>query len=251
MCEYANDGLIYLNVMEIKMEKSINNKTKVIDALKELGGTGALQEIYDAVEKIYPNTIEYYKNEESYKAMIRDCLESHSSDSEKFKSTKEDLFYIVFNKGDGIWGLREYIEAHDISSNEELDTEGISNSKYRKTQGKFRRELLRVYNNKCPFTEIDALSLLVASHINPWHCDEGARNNTNNGIILSIHLDKLFDIGLISMSEDGQLLYKNDKVKTLIEKNFHLKNTSLDKKFLTEERLQFLKSHRKRHKYSQ
>jgi len=39
------------------MEKSINNKTKVIDALKELGGTGALQEIYDAVEKIYPNTI--------------------------------------------------------------------------------------------------------------------------------------------------------------------------------------------------
>lgn len=60
---------------------------------------------YNKYMKLYPHTIERYKNITVYQAVIRDCLESHSSDSRKFTG-KEDLFYIVFNKGDGVWGLR-------------------------------------------------------------------------------------------------------------------------------------------------
>lgn len=227
------------------MSEIIDNKLKIIDVLTRLGGMGTLNNIYDHVETYYPNTIARYKDIVSYKAAIRDCLESHSSDSEKFRGTKEDCFYIVFNKGDGVWGIRNHFN-NDL---EHEDTEKVGLSKHRTKQGKFRSLLLKCYGEKCPFTDIDILSFLVASHIKPWSTDEASRLNPNNGILLSLHLDKLFDSGLISISKDGLLLYKNDKVKELVSQNFTLKREYLDKEYLTQERLEFLAWHRMHHNY--
>lgn len=227
------------------MAEVIDNKVKIIYVLTRLGGMGTLNNIYDYIEMYYPNTIARYKDIVSYKAAIRDCLESHSSDSEKFRGTKEDCFYIVFNKGDGIWGLRNRFN----NALEPEDTEKVELSSQRTKQGKFRSLLLKCYGVKCPFTDIDILSFLVASHIKPWSIDEKSRLNPNNGILLSLHLDKLFDSGLISISKDGLLLYKNDKIKELVSQNFTLKREFLNKAYLTKERLKFLEWHRTYHKY--
>ena len=73
-------------------------------------------------------------------------------------------------------------------------------------QGQFRENLLLKYK-KCVITGIDIPQVLVASHIKPWAaCDNSERLDVNNGLILSATYDRLFDSGLISFNERGNLL---------------------------------------------
>ena len=47
----------------------------------------------------------------------------------------------------------------------------------------------------------------LASHIKPWReTDNADRLNGNNGILLSPHVDALFDEELLSFKDDGQML---------------------------------------------
>lgn len=219
----------------------IDNRTKIYDAIKILGGQATLKDLYLKVEELYPGTEERYKDTRSYQASIRATLEDNSSDSERFKG-KDDLFFIVIDKGYGIWGLREY--EYQINDIQYTQTEIDRVTKVRISQGKFRKDLLDIYERKCPFTQINILSLLIASHIKPWRLDEENRNNPNNGILLSVHLDALFDKGLISLNSGGYIIYKNDKVKDILSKNFILKKNILDSRFLTIERQKFFQWHR-------
>ena len=70
-----------------------------IKALKNLGGKASYSDIYAEYEKVVGNTIT--KNQQ---AGIRTCIERNSSDSEVFKGN--DVFYSVYGKGKGYWGLR-------------------------------------------------------------------------------------------------------------------------------------------------
>ncbi len=73
-------------------------------------------------------------------------------------------------------------------------------------QGTFRS---RVYarEGRCRVTGISARGCLVASHIKPWAlCRAGEHRDGANGLMLSPHPDLLFDTGLISFTDDGQLL---------------------------------------------
>ena len=47
---------------------------------------------------------------------------------------------------------------------------------------------------------------LRASHIVAWSGDEDLRGDVNNGLLLSVPLDSLFDRGLISFDDTGQLI---------------------------------------------
>lgn len=72
-------------------------------------------------------------------------------------------------------------------------------------QGQFRENLLLKYK-KCVITGIDIPQVLVASHIKPWAaCENKARLDVNNGLILSATYDRLFDSGLISFNPSGKL----------------------------------------------
>jgi putative restriction endonuclease len=65
------------------------------------------------------------------------------------------------------------------------------------------------YNaKKCRLTGVSEIKLLIASHIKPWgKCQTSfERLDGNNGLLLSPHVDRLFDRGYISFSEDGSLL---------------------------------------------
>ena len=57
-------------------------------------------------------------------------------------------------------------------------------------------------------TGIAIPELLVASHIKPWaKCDnDSERIDVFNGLLLAIHLDRLFDQGFISFAADGRII---------------------------------------------
>lgn len=70
----------------------------------------------------------------------------------------------------------------------------------------FRRDLLRRWGGRCSVHGITCNGQLRASHIVAWRLDESVRADVNNGLLLSVPLDSLFDAGLISFDDDGRLL---------------------------------------------
>ncbi|MTH94581.1 HNH endonuclease signature motif containing protein, partial [Roseibium sp. RKSG952] len=60
---------------------------------------------------------------------------------------------------------------------------------------------------------------LVASHIKGWrHSNNMERLDPNNGLLLAPHIDKLFDKGQISFSDEGNILIKSNDVKRILKK---------------------------------
>lgn len=73
----------------------------------------------------------------------------------------------------------------------------------------FRDALLQYWNECCPMTGITEPALLRASHIVPWSkCESDAqRLDVHNGLLLSSLWDAAFDSGLVSLSDDGDVLF--------------------------------------------
>ncbi len=76
-------------------------------------------------------------------------------------------------------------------------------------QGLYRNALLGYWNDCCAVTGIDVPEILRASHAKPWaDCESDAeRLDVFNGFLLTANLDALFDCGLISFDEDGNMLF--------------------------------------------
>jgi hypothetical protein len=79
-------------------------------------------------------------------------------------------------------------------------------------QGQFRKDLLNLWNGTCAFTGVSVPELLIASHIYPWQLsDNDERLDPCNGLPLSPSIDKLFDKGYVSFSNEGHLI-KGDRI---------------------------------------
>lgn len=88
-------------------------------------------------------------------------------------------------------------------------TERQSVVRTRLGQHKYKVEQLDMWGGACAVTGITELSLLRASHAKPWSdptMTDAERLDPANGLPLVVHLDALFDTGLISFDEDGVLL---------------------------------------------
>jgi hypothetical protein len=74
-------------------------------------------------------------------------------------------------------------------------------------QGQFRRRIFE-FEKSCRLTKVANAELLIASHIKPWRLCEDAieRLDGANGLLLTPHVDKLFDRGFISFEDDGEVL---------------------------------------------
>jgi predicted restriction endonuclease len=83
-------------------------------------------------------------------------------------------------------------------------------------QGKFKEDVIKVWGlgKRCAVTNVNIEELLIASHIIPWSESEELRLEGANGILLCVHLDKLFDRYLISFDEEGQLIPSNRLTST-------------------------------------
>jgi hypothetical protein len=86
------------------------------------------------------------------------------------------------------------------------DTEKEQLVSARRGQGIFRTRVLTI-ENRCRVTGVRSEKHLRASHIKPWRLSTNAeRLDGHNGLLLSPHIDHLFDQGYISFTDDGQLL---------------------------------------------
>lgn len=70
----------------------------------------------------------------------------------------------------------------------------------------FRRRLFRRWKDACSVHGSACNGQLIASHIVAWSLDESLRGDPDNGLLLSVPLDSLFDRGLISFDNDGVLV---------------------------------------------
>jgi putative restriction endonuclease len=77
----------------------------------------------------------------------------------------------------------------------------------RRGQGVFRSNVLKV-ESECRFTGLNLPNLLVASHIRPWRSCRSADERLDgcNGLLLAPHVDRLFDLGFITIEDDGTVL---------------------------------------------
>jgi len=86
-------------------------------------------------------------------------------------------------------------------------TEAQSLLKSRRGQGKFRADLIYLWTGRCAVTGLSNVTLLRASHIKPWAVSNNyERLDAYNGLLLAASVDRLFDQGLISFSDNGALL---------------------------------------------
>ncbi|WP_413796077.1 HNH endonuclease [Aeromonas dhakensis] len=97
-------------------------------------------------------------------------------------------------------------------------TEKLQLSKARIGQGDFRKKL-EIIEPVCRVTGVTNKALLVASHIKPWSkCDNNTeRLDGNNGLLLSPHLDKLFDRGWITFTDAGDLLCAEPSIEQALQ----------------------------------
>ena len=88
------------------------------------------------------------------------------------------------------------------------ETERTREVRQRVGQDVFREALMDLWQGRCAVTGL-ALppQLLRASHAKPWAiANHSERLDPFNGLLLSIHLDAMFDTGLIAFSGEGRLL---------------------------------------------
>jgi len=89
-------------------------------------------------------------------------------------------------------------------------TERDALTKARLGQGLFRQRVAEL-EPACRVTGLTRQEFLVASHIKPWRdCDNRERLSGANGLLLSPHIDKLFDRHWISFDSDGQLIWQHE-----------------------------------------
>ncbi len=76
----------------------------------------------------------------------------------------------------------------------------------------FRRAVLSSYRGRCCLSGLSDVRLLMASHIVPWSDDKANRLNPSNGLCLSAIHDKAFDRGLITLSDEFEVML-SDQLK--------------------------------------
>ena len=96
------------------------------------------------------------------------------------------------------------------------ETEKEQLVKSRRGQGIFRSRLEDI-EDACRVTGVSVKNVLVASHMKPWrHSTNHERLDGNNGLLLSPHIDKLFDRGWISFEDYGEMIIANEEIAELL-----------------------------------
>jgi hypothetical protein len=93
----------------------------------------------------------------------------------------------------------------------------IELTKSRRGQGIFKANL-RLVEHRCRITGVSNIKHLRASHIKPWAAsDNYEKIDGYNGLLLSPHVDHLFDRGFISFKDSGVLLVSKELNPKVLE----------------------------------
>ena len=114
-------------------------------------------------------------------------------------------------------------EESDIETKVEMRTDIGATQKIqmisaRRGQGVFKANV-RLVEKSCRVTNVTSPQHLIASHIKPWSkSDDLEKLSGYNGLLLSPHIDHLFDKGYISFEQNGKLLFSNQLDRSVLEK---------------------------------
>jgi len=166
-----------------------------VDAIKKVlednGGIATWEIIYNEIEKYYPEA----KVSKEWSAGIRGVLYREIKNNRNFKKIDE-----------GTFTLADYDETKLVLSPKDLITTKDIVTAIRIGQNQFRKKLV-LSLKKCPITGIDDTRILIASHIKPWMMSGNVeRLDLNNGFLFSPTFDKLFDRGIITFSDEKELI---------------------------------------------
>lgn len=100
----------------------------------------------------------------------------------------------------------------------------------------FRGNLLRLWQGYCAVTSVQETRVLRSSHIKPWaRSDMQEKVDHFNGLLLVPNLDALFNEGLISFRDDGEMLVSidwraDDKRRMQVTPQLHLRTVYSESK---------------------
>lgn len=120
-------------------------------------------------------------------------------------------------------------------------------------KNQLKEESFSIYEDEKCMVEQLSYPTLIASHIKPFiKSTEEEAYDPNNGILLSRNFDSLFDLGYITFSNSGDIIFASHLKQDV--KDF-ISGYTLDAKFISEERKEYLEYHRnevfeKRYKYA-
>ena len=95
-----------------------------------------------------------------------------------------------------------------------INTTRIATVEQRSAQQQYRRDALKLWDNRCAVLGIEQPKILVASHIKPWRVSEDyERIDPKNSLILSPVYDKLFDLGMITFNDTTGDIKLSDQLR--------------------------------------
>jgi hypothetical protein len=120
-----------------------------------------------------------------------------------YKLTKEEFDVIL-----DIASIKlDSINVDVLPENSSVGTETLAVGKRRIGHGRYRRDVIRLWDGKCAITGSTIQELLIASHIVPWKDSNSIeKTDEQNSVLLSALYDKLFDKYLISFDDNGKIL---------------------------------------------
>jgi hypothetical protein len=168
--------------------------------------------VYRGGGVVSPNEPEEYHRMVHWYADLRSTPVS-SAEVVVFHGTNPRQAFGALNKGkEAILALIasrvEQNDIHDLlSRGKGRSTEIEILCQARLGQGRYRDELLALWDRKCAVTGCDLEPVLRASHALSWQgATDQQRLDPHNGLPLISTLDALFDRGLISFADDGAML---------------------------------------------
>ena len=136
-------------------------------------------------------------------------------------SAKELATYLVQGSGDPYVVLCQQVEEQakisedskpfNPSSIEDGRSWIVRQIAQRWGQSKFRKNLLKAYDERCAITGCDVTDALEAAHIFPYKGDK--TNHVTNGLLLRADIHTLFDLGLIAVETENFTVVVNHRLR--------------------------------------
>lgn len=182
--------------------------------------------------KVLMNNIVFLLDLKNHELLIKN---NHDilAENEEFEKTVKSIIDDAKKNGIKVEDLEGYISTYINARNSAV-------------QKRFKDELMSEFNGKCALCAVNKKELLIASHILPYHKCPTVNEmiDKNNGLLLCITHDALFDKKYISFDQEGKIIIS----KEIDEKMYELLNIKkgffLDSQFLTDSRIRYIATHK-------
>lgn len=173
---------------------------------------------------------------------------AHKANSNKLGLSENELDSELLSKKiplEIFYALKLVSKKIDVEYKNKPGTDIDAIVKRRVGQSEFRSLLEAMHGAKCHLSQIDNRRLLIASHIVPWSKSTGEeKTDPDNGLLLAVNWDAVFDKGLIGFDDQGKVIFSEDLDEKTSDELGLDRGVRLREDILTLGRQKFLQRHR-------